>query len=108
VPRNLVKLLTLGRCLLASTAGWGLLVLLERLVTRAGRVWTVVAVIVLVVSLGAPLSASGITNANKGWLVAMHLAVGAALIPLLARTAPERPGRGLAQGTAHASEVETG
>lgn len=74
----------------ASLAGWGLLALLERFTARARAVWTVVAVVVLVLSLGGPLSAAGITTANRIALLLMHLAVGAVLIPLLSRTSRHR------------------
>src|SRR5437773_58011 len=61
---------------LLSLAGWGLLALLERLTTRARRVWVVIAVVALVLSLGTPLSGTGVTAANRIVLVLMHLAVG--------------------------------
>lgn len=51
------------------------------------------AVVVLVLSLGGPLSGAGVTLANKLWLALMHVAVGATLIPLLARTSPRRSDR---------------
>lgn len=72
--------------LLASLAGWGLLAVLERFVRRARTVWTVVAIVVLALSLGGPLSATGISALNQAALAAMHVAVAAALIPLLVRT----------------------
>ena len=71
----------------ASLAGWALLAVLERFVPRrARRIWLAIAVGVLVLSLGGPLSGAGIPTANKLWLVVMHLSVGAVLIPTLART----------------------
>jgi hypothetical protein len=66
---------------LAGLAGWGLLAALERFVRPAVTVWTVVAVAVLVVSLAGPLGAT--SAAGIGTLVAMHLAAGAVLIPIL-------------------------
>lgn len=78
--------LVAGTSLTASLAGWALLAVLERLTTRARKVWMGIATAVLIVSLGGPLSATGITAANKAWLAAMHVAVGVTLIPLLART----------------------
>lgn len=70
----------------AGVAGWGLLSLLERRTDRARRSWTIVALIVLVLSLGSPL-ASGMDIGAKLGLAALHLTVGAVLIPGLRRTA---------------------
>ncbi|MPV37868.1 DUF6069 family protein [Georgenia subflava] len=72
--------------LLAGFSGWGLLAALERAGKPAGRWWTVIAVTVLVLSLPAPL-VQGATLAAGVGLVTLHLAVGAVLIPMLARTA---------------------
>jgi hypothetical protein len=49
-------------------------------------VWLIVAPLALVLSLATPLSGSGVTLANRTALLAMHLVVGAVLIPALART----------------------
>lgn len=65
----------------ASLVGWGSLALLERLSPRGRRAWTFVAVIALVGSLAGPLA--GVTTAVTVSLAAMHLAVGAVLIPVL-------------------------
>ena len=75
---------------LLSLAGWGLLALLERLTARARRVWLIVAPLALVLSLGTPLSGTGVTSANRIVLLLMHLAVGAVLIPALYRTSPRK------------------
>jgi hypothetical protein len=72
--------------LAAALAGWSLLAVLERLTSRARAIWTAVAVVVLLLSLGGPLSAAGIGGANKMWLAAMHVAVAGVLIPWLPRT----------------------
>ncbi|KKK04677.1 DUF6069 family protein [Micromonospora sp. HK10] len=72
--------------LLAGLAAWGLLALLERFTTRARPVWTVVALIVLLVSLLGPLG-GGVGTAARVTLVAMHLVAAAVLVPLLHRTA---------------------
>ncbi|MFR9779146.1 DUF6069 family protein [Micromonospora sp. MS34] len=72
--------------LVVSLAGWGLLALLERFTARARAAWTVVALMVLLVSLLGPLG-GGVGAAATLTLVGMHLAAGAVLIPLLARTA---------------------
>ncbi|MGC4807715.1 DUF6069 family protein [Micromonospora sp. DT233] len=63
----------------AGLAGWALLALLERL-TAAGRtIWTVIAVLVLLVSLLGPLG--GDSTGAKATLAAMHLAAAAVIIP---------------------------
>jgi hypothetical protein len=73
--------------LLAGLAGWALLDLLERFTAHAREIWTATALVVLVLSLLGPLGAA-VTVAATVALAGMHLAVGAVLIPLLARSAP--------------------
>jgi len=72
----------------AALAGWGLLALLERTTRRARRWWLAIAAVVLIVSLGGPLSGTGITAANRAALVGLHVAVAAVLVPGLYRTSP--------------------
>jgi Family of unknown function (DUF6069) len=74
---------------LAGFAAWGLLALLERLISRAQRVWLVIALLALVLSLGGPMSGTGLTTANRMELLGFHLLVGAVLIPLMYRTSPK-------------------
>ena len=69
-----------------SLAGWGLLALLERRTINARKVWTVVAVIACLTSLGSPLT-SGIGIGAKLGLATLHLLVGATTIYGLRRTA---------------------
>jgi hypothetical protein len=76
----LVLLTALIPCLL----GWALLAILERVTARARAIWTTVALIGLMVSLGTPLSGTGVSAGNRMALVLMHLAVGGVLIPGLA------------------------
>jgi hypothetical protein len=71
---------------LAGLAGWALLAFLERRSSQAGRTWTVIALVALVLSLTSPLLA-GTTTASKAALAGMHLAAAAVLVPLLARSA---------------------
>ena len=75
---------------LLSFAGWGFIAVLERLTARARRVWLVIAVAALVLSLGTPLAGVGITLTNRFVLMLMHLAVGSVLIPALYRSSPRR------------------
>ena len=74
---------------IASAIGWAALALLERLASRARAVWAAAATLLLLASLGAPLSGTGVTAANRTALAVLHLAVGAVLIPGLLRTSPE-------------------
>lgn len=71
--------------LTAAVAGWALLALLERSTRRARTTWTVLAAVVLLLSLAGPLT--GAVTAAAGFvLAALHLLVGAVLIPGLRRT----------------------
>jgi hypothetical protein len=71
--------------LVGSLAGWGLLALLRRFTTNARAIWTVIAVVFLMLSLGGPLTATA-SAGTKVALVAMHLAVGTVVILGLRRT----------------------
>jgi len=73
---------------LAALAAWGLMAALEGLIPNARRVWLVIAVLALAVSLGGPLSGTGVTTANRVELVGFHLLVGIVLISLMYRTSP--------------------
>lgn len=53
---------------------------------KAGLIWTVVASVVLLISFGPVLGIEA-SNGTKAVLVLMHIAVGAALIPVLRRGA---------------------
>ena len=68
-----------------ALAGWGLLAILERRTVAARNIWTVVATIVCVTSMGSPLS-SGIGTGAKLGLASLHLVVGAVVILGLRRT----------------------
>jgi hypothetical protein len=78
---------------LLSFAGWGFIAVLERVTARARRVWLVIAVAALVLSLGTPLAGAGVTLANRLVLMLMHLAVGSMVIPALYRSSPRREER---------------
>ncbi|MFC4534852.1 DUF6069 family protein [Sphaerisporangium dianthi] len=65
--------------LVAGLAAWALLAVLERFTSRPRRIFTIVAVAVLTLSLAGPLGqAAGTASALR--LIGMHLAVAAVLI----------------------------
>lgn len=92
--------MVVSAALAASLAGWGTLALLERRTGRARRIWTAVAVAVLLISL-APLPTVEAATGARVCLALMHVAVGAVLIPGLrasaaAGTAPAAAARAAA------------
>jgi len=76
--------------LAASLAGWLALGLIERYTARPGRWWIIVAVGALVLSLGGPMSGTGLENTERALLVLLHLVVAVVLIPLFYRTIGKR------------------
>jgi hypothetical protein len=84
VPQDL----TAGPIVVAGLVAWLALAGLERLTRHARAAWVALATLVLVVSLGAPLSGRGIDRESRLVLALLHLTVGALLIVLLARTSP--------------------
>ena len=79
--------------LVASLAAWGVLAVSERYVVRSRRIWTVLAVAGFVLSLGGPMSGTGIETSGRVLLVALHVIVAGVLIPLLYRTSATPPER---------------
>jgi uncharacterized protein DUF6069 len=71
--------------LVGSLAGWGLLALLRRFTNNARAIWTVIAIVFALFSLGGPLSTTS-TTGTKVALAAMHLAVATVTIIGLRRT----------------------
>lgn len=79
-----------GATLVAGLVAWALLALFERVApARARRLWTIVVLIVLVVSLLGPLQ-GGVTGSATTSLAIMHLVAAAVLVPVLAKTAARR------------------
>ena len=76
--------LVLIASLVGSLAGLGLLVVLERVTSRAVTIWTAVAVVFLLASLSLPLVA-GTTTSAKGALALMHVTVASVLIATFRR-----------------------
>ena len=64
--------------------GWGVLALLERLTRYGATIWTVLAAIVVVASM-IPIVLVEATTATRIALAAVHLAVGAVLVPAFVR-----------------------
>jgi Family of unknown function (DUF6069) len=87
--QSITPALVAGTSLVVALAAWGLLALLERFTARPRAIWTAIAVLVGLLSLIGPLSATASTTVANGLsLGLMHLAVAAVLIPGLAGTAP--------------------
>jgi len=82
----------IGASIIAVLLGWALLAVLERVVpARALTIWTVVAVVVMVLSL--PWNPD-FTAGERVVIGAMHLAIGAILIIGMHRTAAGDPSTG--------------
>jgi Family of unknown function (DUF6069) len=79
----------IGVTVAASLFGWLLLALLERRTPQARVRWTTIALVALAASLALPLAFATTTSAIAG-LIVLHVSVGAAVIPALARTARTR------------------
>jgi len=79
----------IGVTVAASLLGWLLLALLERRTPHARLLWTTIALAALAASLALPLAVATTTSAVAG-LIAMHVTVGAAVIPAMAHTARAR------------------
>lgn len=62
----------------AGLAGWALLAILSRFTPKALRVWTVISVVVLVVSLAGPAGADDLESVLG--LMSLHLTVGVTII----------------------------
>lgn len=71
--------------LIAALASWALLAALEHATARAKGIWTTVAVVFLLLSLGGPFSGHGVSTGNRLVLGLTHLLVGAIVITGLPR-----------------------
>lgn len=104
--QSITPAMVAGGSLIAALAGWALLALLERFTARARTIWTVIALLVALLSLAGPLSILASTEANALALALMHVAVAAVLIPILAGTspAPARPAPARLAGASRAAD----
>ncbi|NYH55267.1 lysylphosphatidylglycerol synthetase-like protein (DUF2156 family) [Nocardiopsis arvandica] len=85
-PRGVGPVAVAVAGLVFGLAAWALLMVLERTVRSPGRVWSVVAYIVLVLSLAGPVT-SGAAPVVVLVLAGMHVLVGVVLILGLGRSA---------------------
>jgi hypothetical protein len=79
----------IGASLAAVLLGWLLLALLERRTPYARTLWTGLALVGLAASLALPLAAATTTATTTSavvGLIVMHLTIGGAVIPAMART----------------------
>ena len=67
---------------LSALLGWGLLAVLERITGKGRMIWTIVAVVLLLVSLVGPFSGDTDTG-SRVVLALLHVSVAVVLIPLL-------------------------
>ena len=86
-PHPLILPEIIGVTLVVSLLGWGTLAVLERLTRRARTVWSVLAGGVLLLSL-PPIGIEQATPDTRAMLVLIHVAVAAALAPLVLRRHP--------------------
>ncbi|TYC00285.1 hypothetical protein FXF53_14005 [Micromonospora sp. WP24] len=77
--------MVVAAALIISLLGWALLALLERVSRHGLRIWVIVAVIFLLLSLAGPTMAE--TGGAMVALALMHLAVGGVLIAAMIRSA---------------------
>jgi hypothetical protein len=90
-PMVITLPLVIAAALGASLAGWAALAVLRRVTGRGRVVWTARAVLALLLSLG-PLATADTSPAARTYLVLMHVAVAAVLIPGLRGTVTTRSG----------------
>ena len=73
--------------LVGGLLGWTTLVLVERVLHQDRRTWLAIVSLALVLSLGGPLSGTGVTAGDRLALVLLHVTVAAVVLPLLYRSA---------------------
>lgn len=71
---------------LVGLVAWGLLALLERTTAHARMVWTMIAVVVVVLSLLGPIG-SGANTSSTVVLACLHIGAAATIIPIMRRSA---------------------
>lgn len=83
-PQTINVAMVIGVTALVGIIAWGLLSVLERMMTheRARTIWTVVALAIFLLSLLGPLS-GGVNASSKIVLACMHIGAAATIIPLM-------------------------
>jgi hypothetical protein len=67
--------------IVVGLAGWGLLAVMQRVWPTSGRrIWTVIAVVVLLLSLLVTVTGTGVSVGSRITSACLHIAVGAILI----------------------------
>jgi hypothetical protein len=107
-PASLAVGLVAAESAVISVAAWGTVRLIERTASRPRRVWIIVGLLVMVVSLAAPLAGHGLTGTQRLALACMHLMVAAVLIPVFALTITHRRPAGHASGVLNTPVGATG
>jgi hypothetical protein len=77
---------------LFALLAWGLLAILERITARGRTIWTVVAVVLFLLSLAGPFSGTDTNTGSRVALALLHLSVASVLTPFLPLS--RRPGGG--------------
>lgn len=66
-----------------SLLAWGALAILQARVRRVRLAWLIVAGLAFLVSLGGPLSGTGISGGNRAYLVVLHTTVAVVVTSML-------------------------
>jgi hypothetical protein len=86
-PQRLGIVAVVVASLLGGLVGSTALIVVERVLHRDRRTWFAIVSVALVLSLGGPLSGTGVTAGDRLALVLLHGTVAAVVLPLLYRSA---------------------
>jgi hypothetical protein len=86
-PERLGIVVVVVASLVGGVLAWTALVVVERVLQRGRRTWFAIVSVALVLSLGGPLSGTGVTTGDRMALVLLHATVAAIILPLLYRSA---------------------
>lgn len=80
--------------LFAGLAAWAALALAEKVTRHPRRVWTILAMVGLIASMGGPFGGTDLAMSGRVGLATLHLVVAAVLISTIGRTARGRKAEG--------------